>query len=117
MKQQCNVIHETHNNNTSYNDNEDSKLIIKSASLMYNISNPQIVTLSEIIPNNKLKIFINVHPFIYTNYRISYSLTDCFKSIFTLHNETGNIWTHIIAAIINIILLIKNIFFTTSWKF
>lgn len=34
-------------------------------------------------------------PFIKTGYRLNYSYSDAFRSIFSWHNDTLNIWTHI----------------------
>ena len=33
--------------------------------------------------------------FILTGYRTNHSVFDCFRSVFALHNETFNIWTHL----------------------
>ena len=41
-------------------------------------------------------LFICVHPFILNGYRIHHTLKDCVASLFTLHNETLNIWTHLV---------------------
>ena len=37
--------------------------------------------------------------YINTGYRLNYSLSECFKSLFTFHNETMNIWTHLLSFI------------------
>lgn len=34
--------------------------------------------------------------FIRTGYRVEYSLWMCVRSLFTIHNETGNVWTHLL---------------------
>jgi predicted membrane channel-forming protein YqfA (hemolysin III family) len=34
--------------------------------------------------------------YIKTGYRVYYSYVDNWRSLFMLHNETGNIWTHLI---------------------
>jgi adiponectin receptor len=39
-------------------------------------------------------------PFIHKYYRLNHGFFDCLKSIFVLHNETMNIWSHIIGAVI-----------------
>jgi adiponectin receptor len=40
--------------------------------------------------------YVPVRPFIRNYYRINYTFADCFWSIFALHNETVNIWSHLI---------------------
>ena len=38
--------------------------------------------------------------FIHDSYRPVFpSFIECFKSVFSVHNETGNIWTHMLGAI------------------
>jgi len=37
------------------------------------------------------------YPFILNGYRNNFSIKLCVKSIFKFHNETGNIWTHLLA--------------------
>jgi adiponectin receptor len=39
------------------------------------------------------------NPHIITGYRAHYTFSECAKSIFSIHNETGNIWTHLIGAV------------------
>jgi hypothetical protein len=51
-------------------------------------------------------LFISVHPFILHGYRIHHSLSECLKSMFTLHNETLNIWTHFLPFIGFLVLFI-----------
>ena len=53
---------------------------------------------------SKLGTIIQVDPalrnlYVNTGYRLNYSVTDCFKSIFSFHNETMNIWTHLLSLI------------------
>ncbi|KAF1313364.1 hypothetical protein FI667_g17433, partial [Globisporangium splendens] len=38
--------------------------------------------------------------YIRSGYRLNYSVRDCFLSLFELHNETLNVWTHIIGSFI-----------------
>lgn len=38
-------------------------------------------------------------PHVYTGYRVNYNAKQCALSIFTFHNETWNIWTHLFAAL------------------
>ena len=55
---------------------------------------PKIISLDKLTKYNN--IFIIVHPFIFHGYRIHHTVRDCFFSIFKLHNETFNIWSHLI---------------------
>lgn len=47
-------------------------------------------------PFSDLPKFLQDNEFITKGYRIDYSLKDTLTSLFRLHNETGNIWTHLI---------------------
>ena len=43
--------------------------------------------------------------YIQTGYRIGYNSTRlAFKSLFQLHNETGNVWTHLLGAIFFVVI-------------
>jgi len=53
---------------------------------------PKIISLDQVPLFRKL--FISVHPFVLNGYRIHHTFKDCFFSMFKLHNETLNIWTH-----------------------
>ena len=53
---------------------------------------PKIISLDQVPLFRKL--FISVHPFVLNGYRIHHTFKDCFLSMFKLHNETLNIWTH-----------------------
>lgn len=44
--------------------------------------------------------------YIKTGYRVHYSFIECAKSVFQLHNETLNVWTHMIGSVIFIALFI-----------
>lgn len=55
---------------------------------------PEIISLDKVPRYSNL--FISVHPFILHGYRIHHSIKDCLFSWFKLHNETLNIWTHIV---------------------
>ncbi|KAL0482538.1 hypothetical protein AKO1_014441, partial [Acrasis kona] len=48
-------------------------------------------------------------PFIMDHYRVHFSYNLCFASLFKLHNETWNVWTHLIGALIFFLLLIHTI--------
>lgn len=58
---------------------------------------PTIMTIGEAPP------FLRA-PFILYGYRVDYSFTDCMASLFAQHNETCNVWTHIIGLILFICL-------------
>lgn len=51
------------------------------------------------VGRNKAPEWVVFNPFISGGYRKKSDFWSCFKSIFTIHNETGNIWTHLFAAI------------------
>uniref|UniRef100_M4BRW2 Uncharacterized protein n=1 Tax=Hyaloperonospora arabidopsidis (strain Emoy2) TaxID=559515 RepID=M4BRW2_HYAAE len=44
--------------------------------------------------------------YIRSGYRLHYSAQDCFLSLFELHNETLNVWTHIMGSFIFLMLMI-----------
>lgn len=46
------------------------------------------------------------YPYIKKHYRINYDIKQCFLSLFFIHNETMNIWSHLLSGIAAIILLI-----------
>jgi hypothetical protein len=50
-----------------------------------------------------------VRPFILWGYRDISSWRQCFRSLFYLHNESGNVWTHLIGLIVFTFLLIQEI--------
>ncbi|EFA77756.1 hypothetical protein PPL_09254 [Heterostelium album PN500] len=50
--------------------------------------------------------YLQGNEFIQTGYRVNFSYRLCFLSIFRLHNETLNIWTHLLATILFFILMI-----------
>lgn len=52
--------------------------------------------------------------YIHSRYRANYSLSDCAKSLFKLHNETFNIWTHFFGAAFFLGTLIYN--FNTEFR-
>jgi len=58
------------------------------------IKQPKITSLDEI--QKFSNIFVCVYPFIFYGYRINHTIKDCLFSIFKLHNETMNIWTHLL---------------------
>ncbi len=45
--------------------------------------------------------FLAHNPFIFSGYRIHHaSWTECFVSLFELHNETWNVWTHLVGTLL-----------------
>jgi adiponectin receptor len=66
--------------------------------------------------NKKLHSFTVLHEegfayladnsYIHGGYRLHYSFRDCFYSLFELHNETLNVWTHMVGSLIFVSLLI-----------
>ncbi len=50
------------------------------------------------------------NPYIWSGYRTQLGHFDCLKSVFSFHNETLNIWTHLIGFLIFLALLIRDIF-------
>jgi hypothetical protein len=45
-----------------------------------------------------LPSYLKDNEFIETGYRLQMTVRDSVKSLFNVHNETGNIWTHFIGA-------------------
>lgn len=56
------------------------------------------------------------NPYIVSGYRFSSGPLDCLRSIFNWHNETANIWTHLLAAILFIGLGLFHLPQTSSWQ-
>ena len=50
--------------------------------------NSNLVTKADIPPH------LAFNKYIIKGYRAGYSVTDCFQSLFQIHNETVNIYTH-----------------------
>jgi adiponectin receptor len=40
------------------------------------------------------------NPYIHTGYRQNYTFGQCLRSLFSIHNETGNVWSHLLAAFV-----------------
>jgi adiponectin receptor len=55
----------------------------------------KIISLDKI--GNYSNLFIAVHPFIMHGYRIRHNFKDCLVSLFKFHNETFNIWSHLLS--------------------
>jgi len=54
------------------------------------------------LPSTYLDIytFSLIEKFIYTGYRVNFTAKLCFHSLFRWHNETCNIWTHVIGTLL-----------------
>ncbi|CAK4662073.1 hypothetical protein LEN26_016163 [Aphanomyces euteiches] len=44
--------------------------------------------------------FLGFNQYIHTGYRVHHTWTDCVLSLFEFHNETLNVWTHLVGAIL-----------------
>ena len=53
-----------------------------------------------LVSSSNLPLGYVKRPFIHNYYRLNHGFLDCMKSIFVLHNETMNIWSHIIGVVI-----------------
>ena len=90
------------NNMISYNKN----LNLSNELLNHNSDHINYILASKLYKNNIGYKFIEKH------YRIGYSFNDCIHSLFFFHNESINIWSHLISCIFFFILLIiHNIYF------
>ena len=47
---------------------------------------------------SNLPEYLADNEYIQAYYRVDYSIKDGVKSLFRVHNETGNIWTHLLGA-------------------
>jgi len=63
--------------------------------------------------------FCQDNEYIRTGYRINFhTIIQVLKSLFMIHNETVNIWSHLIAALVFILfLLVMIIYLSTSFSF
>ena len=48
-------------------------------------------------------------PAITSGYRRQLGYGDCFRSVFSLHNETVNIWTHLLGFLCFLVLMVKDL--------
>ncbi|EQC36196.1 hypothetical protein SDRG_06307 [Saprolegnia diclina VS20] len=51
--------------------------------------------------------FLADNAYIRSGYRVNYSASHCLQSLFELHNETWNVWTHIVGSLIFVCLLVS----------
>lgn len=63
---------------------------------------PKIVRSFDLAPHTTLRV-----PFIVRGYRTDHGLVDCLRSLFRLHNETANVWTHLFGCGVFIALTIQ----------
>ena len=69
---------------------------------------PKIVDIYEFLKNQQYEVD---NDFLHSGWRLNhFKLKDCVSSILTFHNETLNIWTHLIGSIILIIIMIWFVF-------
>ena len=65
---------------------------------------PRIVSTEEFIALGQYRLD---NEYLHKGWRVNYfKFTDCTRSLFQLHNETLNIWTHLIGSIILVIIMI-----------
>jgi adiponectin receptor len=64
----------------------------------------RIISLDKI--GNYSNLFIAVHPFIMHGYRIRHNFKECLLSLFKFHNETTNIWSHLLSFVLFIVLFV-----------
>ncbi|GAM17711.1 hypothetical protein SAMD00019534_008860 [Acytostelium subglobosum LB1] len=55
---------------------------------------------------DNLPAYLQGNEYIQTGYRVNFSYRLCIKSLFRIHNETLNIWTHLLATVMFFILMI-----------
>lgn len=80
-----------------------NKLIEKAQRHLSFHSAPSLITRNPALPLYDVATipeWLRGNPFILSYYRAGYTTKQCVKSIFSLHNETLNIWTHLIGFLI-----------------
>jgi len=58
---------------------------------------------------DELPEFLKHNPFITNGYRGTLSWKSCIKSMFRLHTETGNIWTHLLGVVLFFYLMVNSL--------
>lgn len=48
---------------------------------------------------NELPDYLRDNEYIYTGYRVHTGVLGAFKSVFRIHNESGNVWTHLLGTL------------------
>ncbi len=72
-----------------------------------------VIALPKLKPAHHARPFyVNLH--INEGYRVNYSFTQCLASIFTLHNESLNIWSHLLGLICLILVSFEVILYTNE---
>ena len=67
-----------------------------------------------LVPFDLQPIWLKDNEFLHTNFRpVNYSYWNCIKSIFILHTETFNIWTHLLGCIFVLIMTISALYIHT----
>eukprot|EP00055_Hartaetosiga_balthica_P006986 m.23385 g.23385 ORF g.23385 m.23385 type:complete len:294 (-) comp5540_c0_seq2:131-1012(-) len=59
---------------------------------------------------DQVPLHLQGNPYIFTGYRAFLSFDDCVKTLFTIHNETVNVWTHVLGFIWAIWVLYWSVF-------
>lgn len=55
---------------------------------------------SKLLNKDEIPLWMSDNPYIYTGFRsIQYSYLGCVRSLFYIHNETGNIMSHLVATL------------------
>ena len=69
---------------------------------------------SRLVPYDLLPIWLKDNEFLQTNYRpVNHSYWKCIKTIFTLHTETLNIWTHLLGCVLVLLMTISALYVHT----
>ena len=63
---------------------------------------------------SEVQDYLRHNPHIWTGYRANLDLANCFRSVFSLHNESVNIWTHLAGFFVFAALLTRDYFLLPS---
>lgn len=77
----------------------ENSLVVAADQLNKSIQNALVAAKSRLLTYDELPIPWQENPYILRGYRFSHTFSDCLKSMLTWHNETCNIWTHLLAFI------------------
>lgn len=72
-------------------------------------SNKKCIESPKILPKSKTPGWLVYNDYIEEGYRVNYNYISCSKSLCGMHNETMNIWTHSIGALIFLILFFQTL--------
>jgi len=64
----------------------------------------------KLLKYNEAPAYLQQNPFIHTGYRLPHSFLDCIRSVLEIHNETLNIWTHLLGFLVFSTLLLWDSF-------